>query len=113
MFPSSRAHMSFIEHPSRSFFIGRSAASFVLKPPLELEARPVADVQSGFWDLALRTVRTAAAWLPFSAAETAMGFSSLRLADIQRTDVLMRTRLRTGHQPQVTASGFYPLLGFR
>lgn len=48
-----------IERPSRSVFIGRSAASFALRPPLELEARPIADVQSGFWDLALRAIRTA------------------------------------------------------
>lgn len=58
-FPTDRAHMSFIERPSRSVFIGRSAASFALRPPLEWRRRPVADVQSGFWDSLLRTIRTA------------------------------------------------------
>jgi hypothetical protein len=51
--------------------------------------------------------------LPRAAVATALGFSSLRLADIQRTDVLMHALdCRMGHQPQVAASGSYPLLGF-
>jgi hypothetical protein len=89
-FPSGRAHMSLIERPSRSVFIGRSAASFALRPPLELEA--TADRGRS-----IRLLGFAPAGNPYRAAafaccrlgaiETALGFSSLRLADIQRTDV--------------------------